>query len=257
MKNPVIALQLYTIRDFTAADLEGTLRKVKEMGFNAVELAGMYGLTAPELKALLDEIGLAAFSAHVPYADFERDMEGTIAAYKSLGCKFVAIPYLSKSNIPGPEGENWPHVREVMKKSAALCKEANMPLMYHNHAFEFEKLENGKYILDEIFSDVPGIAAELDSGWVTAAGECPVAYIKKYASRCPVVHLKDTIKVENGFEDRPVGSGSQDMEAIIKTAIECGVSGFVVELDKAVGVTSLEAAQASLEYLKTLGHANG
>jgi len=220
------------------------------MGYNAVELAGMYGLSPAVLKAMLDETGLEAFSAHIPFANFESDMQGTIAAYKTLGCQFAGIPYLNQTQLPGRE--NWANVHKILTKAATLCKEANMPLMYHNHAFEFEKLQNGDYILDEIFNTIPEIKAELDTGWVTAAGKCPVAYIQKYAGRCPVVHLKDTVKTDDGFEDRPVGKGSQDMKAIIKTATECGAVGFVVELDRAVGLTSLEAAQESLEYLKTI-----
>jgi len=248
MTNLTIALQLYTIRDFTTTDLPGTLQKVKDMGYNAVELAGMYGLPAEKLRAELDTAGLTAFSAHVPFAQFEQDMQGTIAAYKLLGCKYVGIPILNKTDLPGCE--TWPAVREVIANAAALCKEAGMPLMYHNHAFEFEKLPNGNYILDEIFDSVPQLQAELDTGWITAAGECPVAYINKYSGRLPIVHLKDTVKVRDTYEDRPVGQGSQDMASILQAAKTAGAVGVVVELDRAVGMTSLEAAKESLEYLK-------
>ena len=247
MTNLTIALQLYTIRDFTASDLPGTLQQVKAMGYNAVELAGMYGLSAEQLKAELDAAGLTAFSAHVPFTQFESDPKGTVDAYKMLGCKYVGIPILNKTDLPGCE--NWQYVQGVIATAAALCKEANMPLMYHNHAFEFEKLQNGKYILDEIFGTT-GMLAELDTGWITAAGQCPVAYINKYTGRLPIVHLKDTVKTGESYEDRPVGQGSQDMAAILQAAKDAGATGVVVELDRSVGMTSLEAARQSLEYLK-------
>ena len=252
MSKPTIALQLYTIRDFTAIDLQDTLLKVKEMGYSAVEMAGMYGLSTTELKTIFDNIGLTVFSAHVAYSEFEKDAKSTIATFKTLGCRHVSIPILQKTNLPS--GEAWDTTKELLSKIALLCKEANMPLMYHNHAFEFEKLENGEYILDELFNKIPEIAAQLDTGWITAADECPIKYIKKYTSRCPIVHLKDTIKVGDGYEDRPVGKGTQDMPAITKTAAEAGAVCFVVELDKAIGLTSLEAAKQSIEYLKTLGY---
>ena len=66
MINFPIALQLYSVRDDMAADFEGTLKKVKELGYDGVEFAGLYGKTAAEVKALCEEIGLTPISAHVP-----------------------------------------------------------------------------------------------------------------------------------------------------------------------------------------------
>jgi len=247
MTKLTVALQLYTIRDFANANLPDTLKKIKAMGYNAVELAGMYGLSAQELRKELDTAELVAFSAHVPFAQFEQDMHGAIAAYKLLGCKYIAIPMINKNQLPGCEG--WENTRNIIANAATLCMEADMPLMYHNHAFEFEMLPNGQYILDEIFDSVPKLQAELDTGWITAAGLCPVAYIEKYAGRLPVVHLKDTVKAGDTYEDRPVGQGSQDMTAILQAAKNANAVGVVVELDRAVGITSLEAAEKSLEFL--------
>jgi len=249
MSKPVIALQLYTIRDFTEKDLPGTLKKVKEIGFNAVELAGMYDKTAPELKAMLDEVGLTAVSAHVGIQAFQADMQGTIDAYKTLGCKYIGIPWLSKEDLPG--GENWAQMKESFKEVAAKCKAAGITLMYHNHAHEFDKLPCGTYINDALFNELPEVETEIDTGWVHAVDLCPAEYIRKYAGRCPVVHLKDTDK--NAKEDRPVGQGTQDMPAITKAAEESGAKVLIVELDNAVGITSLEAAKQGFDYLKSLG----
>jgi len=249
MSKPAIALQLYTIRDFTEKDLRGTLQKVKEIGYNNVELAGMYNLSAPELKTLLDEVGLNAISAHVGIQAFENDVQGTINDYKTLGCKFIGIPWLDAASLPG--GENWATTRALLVKILAAGKTAGIPIMYHNHAHEFEKLPSGEFILDALFADLPEMEAEIDSGWVHAVDLCPAAYIKQYAGRCPVVHLKDTDK--NAKEDRPVGQGTQDMPAITKAAVESGAKCFVAELDNAVGITSLEAAKQSFDYLKSLG----
>lgn len=250
MSKPIIALQLYTVRDFTEKDLRSTLLKIKEMGYRAVELAGLYGKQPLELKELLDEMGLNAISAHVPIQAFDADMEGTVKAYKTLGCKFVGIPVLGLNDLPG--GENWQNSKKTLAKLVVLCKDAGIKLMYHNHAFEFEKLPSGEYILDALFCELPELETEIDSGWVDAAGLCPAAYIKQYAGRCPVVHLKDTDRTAK--EDRPVGKGTQDMRAITKAAEESGTVVFVAELDDAVGMTSLEAAKQSLEFLKSLGY---
>ena len=66
-----IAVQVYSVRDDAAADFKGTLQKLKDMGYDGVELAGLYGMTAAEVRAALDEVGIPAISAHVPYAELE------------------------------------------------------------------------------------------------------------------------------------------------------------------------------------------
>jgi len=272
MTKPTVALQLYTVRDFTEKDLPGTLSKVKAMGYDAVELAGTYGLETAAFKQQLDTAGLKAPSAHVPFSAFAEDMEGTVAMYKALGCKVLSIPHLSLEDLPG--GPNFEKSKEVIQKAAALCKAQGLILAYHNHAFEFETLPCGAFVLDALFDKIPAdqLQAQIDTGWVTVAGLDPVPYINKYSGRCPTVHLKDVVQVDNAgktvellgsanklesgakYEDRPVGQGVQNMPAVTKAAVEAGAFILVVELDEAVGMTSLEAAKQSVEYLKSLGY---
>ena len=275
MSKPTVALQLYTVRDFAAKDLPGTLKQVKAMGYDTVELAGTYDLETADFKKLLDDNGLEAVSAHVGYQAFEADAAGTVAMYKALGCKIVSIPWLGLESLPG--GPDFDKTKALMTKIAALCKEQGMVLGYHNHAFELtETTPCGAFVLDALFDALPAdvLQAQLDTGWVTAAGQDSVAYIKKYAGRCPTVHLKDIVKsggdtakaavellgsdtgleLDAKYEDRPVGQGMQDMPAVTKAAIENGAWLMVVELDEAVGMTSLEAAKQSREYLKSLGY---
>ncbi|MCL1878960.1 MAG: sugar phosphate isomerase/epimerase [Defluviitaleaceae bacterium] len=251
MSKLFVALQLYTVRDFTETDVAGTLRKVKAMGYDYVELAGTYGMGFAEFKALLDEIGLNAISAHVQYDDLRANMEETIASYKSLGCKYVIIPMMQNDVLPG--GKNCS--KEFFVQFCYACIQEDVIPAYHNHAHEFERLSSGEFILDKLFADVPALFAEIDTGWVTAAGLCPEEYIKKYTGRCCVVHLKDNAKNADGkYEDRPVGKGSQNMAGIINAAVAAGAAGFVAELDRAVGLSSLDAAKESREYLKSLGY---
>lgn len=63
MKKLNIGLQLFTLRDETAADFRGTLRKVAELGYEGVEFAGYGDIPAEEMKALLDELGLKVLAA--------------------------------------------------------------------------------------------------------------------------------------------------------------------------------------------------
>ena len=70
-----IAIQLYSVRDDMAADFEGTLKKIKELGYDGVEFAGLHGKTAAEVKKICDEIGLVPISAHVPYGELVKGEE--------------------------------------------------------------------------------------------------------------------------------------------------------------------------------------
>jgi len=254
MSKPIVALQLYTVRDFATKDLSGTLSQIKAMGYDAVELAGTYGLETSDFKKHLDDAGLKAISAHVSIDAFEADISGTVAQYKALGCRLVSIPSLSMDALPG--GKSFDETKATMTKAATLCNQHGLMLGYHNHDYEFKTLPCGSFVLDALFdATTPDVLqAQIDTGWVLAAGQDPALYVKKYAGRCPSVHLKDIIKVGEKFEDRPIGKGSQDIPAVTKAAEEAGAFIMVVELDEAVGITSLEAAKQSREYLQTLGY---
>ena len=74
-----VALQLYTVRDRLAEDFAGTLRQVAEMGYTSVELAGTGGLSAGELKALLDSLGLRPVGPHTAIAQLAGELDELFA----------------------------------------------------------------------------------------------------------------------------------------------------------------------------------
>jgi sugar phosphate isomerase/epimerase len=268
-----VALQIYSVRDFAEKDLTGTLQKVKEMGYDSVELAGLYGHSVGSFRAALNEAGLTALSAHVPFFEMEADTAGTVLHYKQLGCRYMAIPWLSEDYCPG--GSKFDTTLRVINEVGRLCVENGMTLLYHNHDFEFKKLPDGTFALDYLYQQVPAniLQTELDTCWVKVAGQDPAAYVLKYAGRSPVVHLKDFYKEgapvrpyeligaddkaeapRGVFEFRPVGHGMQDFPLILKASEEAGASWVVVEQDMSVGRTSLEAAEMSREYLRSQGY---
>lgn len=266
-----IAIQIYSVRDDAAADLRGTLEKIKAMGYDGVEFAGLYGYKPADIKAMCKEIGLVPLSAHVPYYDMIADPVGVLKDYAEIGCQFVAIPYLTPECRPGTDG-----FAKVVENAAMLgkvAKDLGMTLLYHNHDFEFQKIGD-KYALEVLYDTVSEdlLKTELDTCWVRVGGEEPAAYVRKYTGRAPVVHLKDYaggksehmyeligIKSEEKksdekpFEFRPVGYGVQDMPAIIKASEDAGAGWLIVEQDQpSMGLTPLECAEKSIGYLKSL-----
>lgn len=264
-----IGLQLYSVRDALQEDFPGTLQKVKEMGYSAVEFAGLYENSPGDVKRMCQEIGLVPLSAHVPFVDLMKDPEAMVETYKEIGCSYIVIPYLTEEFRPGAG-----RFHEVVDGAAVIGKaaaEKGMVLQYHNHDFEFVKVD-GKYALDVLYAEVSPqyLQTQLDTCWVNVGGVNPVEYVKKYAGRIPTVHLKDfaggktanmyqLIGIEDDgekaeaakFEFRPLGKGVQDIPGIVKASIENGANWLIVEQDApSLGLTPLECAAVSVNYLK-------
>lgn len=272
MKTLPVGLQLYTIRTEMEKDVAATLKAVKAAGYDYVELAGLFGLSGKEFRALLDEIGLCAVCAHVPFVEMLQNPEATIDTYLEIGCKYLAVPYLGEGQRP--EDEGFDKVLADIDKFGALCHSKGLTLLYHNHDFEFVKMPDGTYGLDYMYASVSAdnLQTELDTCWVNVGGENPADYIRKYAGRCPVVHLKDFVgsksenmyeligiktekmeEAQNTFKFAPVGSGKQDFPAILKASVESGAEYVIVEQDQTYELPCLDAAKQSRDYLKTLG----
>lgn len=248
-----VALQLYSVREELEKDFFNTLSTVKDMGYDAVELAGLYEYTPQQIKEYLDKINLKAISAHIPLQDLTQDTMKVLSDYKTIGCEYVVIPYLTEDyRLPN---DKFYDVITHAKNIGKIANELGMTLLYHNHDFEFEKIDD-KYALDHIYENVDKslLQCEIDTCWVNIAGENPSEYLKKYENRTPIVHLKDFAYLDNGkkeFEFRPLGKGIQDFDSIIKTSISNGTKYFVIEQDNAsMNLTPMESAKLSISFLK-------
>ncbi|MEE0946654.1 MAG: sugar phosphate isomerase/epimerase [Acutalibacteraceae bacterium] len=268
-----VGIQLYSVRDAMEADFAGTLKKIKEMGYDAVEFAGLFDHSADEVKALCEEIGLIPISAHVGRGVIMADVEKVIGDYATIGCKYIAIPWASCDNdLVGSKG--YDSFLADLKVIAAECAKYGMKLLYHNHDFEFAKYE-GKNKLDILYADTTPdvLQTQIDTCWAKVGGEDPAKFVMKYAGRAPLVHLKDFVGsksanmyalIDGGvveekeeeivpFELRPVGYGIQDVLSIIKAAENAGAEMFIVEQDNwSLGRTSMESAKLSIDYIKNI-----
>ena len=252
-------------------DMKAAIEAVAALGYNGVEFAGLFGKSAAEVKEICAEAGVTPISAHVPFDQMMADPDGVLSTYAEIGCEFVVIPYLTEEYRPGNAKFN--DVMEGAKLLGAKAKALGMKLCYHNHDFEFVKLD-GEYALDILYREVSAdlLQTELDTCWVNVGGEDPAAYVRKYAGRAEIVHLKDFVggKTENmyaligideneekdaggKFEFRPVGHGVQNFPAILAAAEEAGARWVVVEQDSpSCGNTPMECAKMSIDYLKNL-----
>lgn len=277
MRKMKVALQLYSVRDAAAEDFWGTLEQVKDMGYDHVEFTSdFFGHSASSIRERLDALNLAAISSHVPIDDLVGDLERCLNDYGQLGCSYIAVPWLDEARRPGQSG--FDGVVKAVRTIGERCKNAGMTLLYHNHDFDFIKIGE-EYALDLLYGMVPSeyLQTEIDTCWVKVAGVDPASYVRKYAGRSPLVHLKDFVmsgppehgrlysligtdsgedvgdRKSNTFDFRPLGQGQQDMTAIVEAASDAGSLCVVVEQDRSSDRSSLEAARQSRTYLRRLG----
>ncbi len=269
-----VGVQLYSIRDSVEADMHAALKKVKELGYDGVEFAGLFGNKPADIRAWCEELGLNPISAHVPLDEMLADTRGTFAAYKEIGVRYVVVPYVTEERRPG--AAKFDETIEEIARIGKIASEMGLTLLYHNHDFEFKKVD-GEYGLDILYKKVPAayLQTELDTCWVNVGGENPADFVRKYTGRAPVVHLKDfhmsgklpthlyaligldddkTDDEPSTFEFRPCGSGMQDMPAILAASVDAGASWVIVEQDEpSMGLSRMECIAKSRENLRAMG----
>lgn len=274
MKKLHSGVQLYSVREELKADFEGTLKKVAEIGYEYVEFAGYYGdKTGEEIKALLDKYGLKSISVHQGADMFLQKGQEAVDFFKAYGVKYVSIPWYPIENYLTEEKRE--ETLKVFTQVAELLHKNDMVLQYHNHDFEFGKLDDGRYFLDWLYDSIPAhlLMPQLDVCWVRYASEDPVKYIKKYANRIKTIHFKDFFakqlgggpvyeligaartqkREDNGFEFRPLGKGIQDFDAMLEALEDTGVEYVIVEQDQCYATPPMEAITISREFLRTKG----
>jgi sugar phosphate isomerase/epimerase len=246
-----VGVQLYTVRDETAKDFIGTLKRVAAIGYAGVEFAGFGNLPATEIKAALDDLGLRAAGSHVGIELLRGDLPAVIDYHVTIGCPRVIIPWLPEQWRPG--GAGWTQLCAEIPVMGRACKAAGLEFCYHNHDFEFD-LVDGVPALDRLFAETDAalLKAELDLYWVTYAGRSPVEYITKYAGRLPNVHIKDMVlEPERTYAE--VGEGIIDWQPIFAAAKAAGVQWYVVEHDSPTKYASLESIAISFASFQQWG----
>lgn len=248
-----IAVQVYSVREEAERDFAGTMKKLGEMGYDGVELAGLYGKSAEEIRDSIKAAGLTAISAHVSYDELAGDLEKTLQDYETIGCRYIVIPWLGEDRRFGAA-----LYEETIKGIPVIsegCKKHGMTLLYHNHDFEFAKTPDGTYALDQLYAEVSAdvLGAEPDTCWIKVGGPDPSEWLKKYSGRCPLVHVKDFRRKADGVDLLALGEGEQDFPTLVKTAKECGAQWLVIEQDDHPYGTPMGDMKKSLNYLKELG----
>jgi sugar phosphate isomerase/epimerase len=199
MKREKIAAQLYTLRDHlkSPAQIVKTLRQVRKIGYQAVQLAGLCQIDSSELARILDGEGLVCCATHENSATILEHPEAIAEKLHLLGCTYVAYPYPS-------EIDTWTlrtlrSLTRRLESAGKVLLESGKVLTYHNHEVEFYRIK-GRTILEQIYDSTHPelLQGEIDTHWVQAGGGCPVAWCRRLSGRLPLVHLQDYAVASDG-----------------------------------------------------------
>ncbi len=242
-----IGLQLYTVRDVMQRDFEGTLARVAQIGYTEVEFAGYFNHAPAEVRALLDRHGLTAPAVHT--GSIERDAWKTaLAAANVIGHKYIVVPWIPQERRMTLDG--YKRVAEEFNRAAQAARDAGVQFAYHNHDFEFQRME-GRIPFDVLLesTDPKLVQYEIDLYWITKGGQDPLEYFARWPGRVPLVHVKDSMgPPEHKMVD--VGAGKIDWKRIFAKRDQAGIKHFFVEHDQPP--QPFEDIALSYRYLKGL-----
>lgn len=270
-------IQLYSLKEETAKDFPGSLKRLSEIGYTGVEFAGgaYGGFSAAELKKKLAELGLDGLSTHI----MSDQVASQLDYVSELGLKFIIDPMAMLSNY-----EEALSFAEKLNQTGKLCKERSIVFGYHNHRHEFLEGKDG-YLLETLLknTDPDWVSFQLDVGWAACAGADVPAFLKKYPGRFKLIHVKECSKVagpekmidfrkfpadENGRPKIPpevmasffetlkwnvaCGKGIIDWPAVKNAALAQGAEGFIIEREFNYANDIFKCLEEDCEFLKSL-----
>jgi len=249
-----IALQLYSLRDDIGKDYAGTIKKVAEIGYTAIEAANyndgkFYGKTPEEFRADIENVGMKVLSSHTGKGLSEKELKSKdfteamkwwdecIKAHKAAGMSYIVTPSMEVPKTLNDLQTYCEYYNEIGRR----CKENGMAYGYHNHAFEYQKIED-KVMYDYMLENTNPeyVFFQMDVYWTVMAQKSPVDYFNKYKNRFALLHIKDHKELGQ--------SGMVGFDAIFKNTDAAGTKHLIVEVED-YNYTPTESVRKSLEYL--------
>jgi len=224
-----IGIQLYTVRDQMKADFEGTLARVAQIGYKEVEFAGYFDRSPADVRAILERNGLSAPATHL-MSDNPDGWKKAVDLAKAVGHDYLVAPWIPEEKRTNLDG--WKRVAEEFNRVGQVAKDAGIQFAYHNHDFEFPKME-GQVPYDLLLqsTDPKLVQLEIDLYWITRGGQDPLVYFARWPGRIPLVHVKDSM---GGPEHKmvDVGQGTIEWKRIFAKRAQAGIQHFFVEHDQ-------------------------
>lgn len=264
-----LAVQLWTFRYDLENDVPGTLKKIKDLGFDYVEGFDAPYITAEpdSFKAELDVAGLKMFALHWnTLDDWRKDPSVILETAKKMGAQYTGIAWLKNTKEDTVTLEVVNEAADILMNTCKQAKEEGLQLYYHIHGYELQPLDDGKTFFDSFVNriDCSCVRLEMDVFWVTYAGQDPVQFMSAYEDGVELLHIKNMADhVQTGVftgadfmppdmpADHwvPLGKGKIDFKSVFQKGHEMGVKWYIIEMDKFDGDV-YAAVDSSLAYIK-------
>jgi sugar phosphate isomerase/epimerase len=253
-----ISIQMWSLRDMFAADPEGTLRALAAIGYVQIELAGIPpGQTASSLRAILDDVGIRAYSGHDGWDVNNFDEDGYRAQLEravTLGQAQTGFPW-----FPGPYTEDFfKVVAEQLNRAATIAKrEFGLRFFYHNHDFEFtNRRADGRPVYTVLLEETDPrlVTFQMDLMWINFGGGPWRQLLTAMPDRFTSFHVKDQSPEASPtcncdlFADP--GQGVAPLEEMLATAGKPGSRRYHIERDSQMH--PLTTARIGFEFLRNL-----
>jgi sugar phosphate isomerase/epimerase len=264
-----IGLEMYTVRDLTPKDYEGTLAKVAAIGYKEIEpaSANYAGMEPKQFRAMLDRYGVTMPSTHIGATagpNLEKELEG----FQIMGLKYTEVRGGTRGAAPASPQEATKRTAQQLNEHGKITRKFGMKMLYHNHAQEFQPFEGSTQRPYDILlaeTDPSLVAMQLDIGWASVAGQNVLEMFKKNPGRFELWHVKDARGIKSldpKLDQRarmrnvmlvPIGQGEIDYKPIFAQAELAGMKHFCIEQDNAAAWgDSVAAARVSFEALSKI-----
>jgi len=258
MKLNQVAAQLYTLRDHlkTAPDIVSGLKKVRAIGYTAVQISGVGPIADDELVRICRGEGLTICATHEPGKTICEEPQQVVDHLARLGCIYTAYPY---PHVPIETIAQVEALAKQLDHAGEVLRKAGQVLTYHNHALEFRKVA-GRTVLDWLYdlTAPANLQGEPDTYWVQTGGGDPVWWCQRLSGRLPLLHMKDyAFGIDpKAPQDKPraaimaeVGTGCLDWKRICAAAAASGCQWYIVEQDVCPG-DPFDSLKISFEWIR-------
>lgn len=248
-----VGVQTYVVRDMIGKDFKGTLRKLAAMGYKSIEMCSPPGyvssgfgsltkLKASEMREIIHSAGLRCESSHYSFGELRDKLDERITYAKELGLtQMIASGFWLKKDA---SLSDWLKAAEELNKMGERTKKEGIQLGFHNHHFEFTKID-GTLVYDALMDKLdPELIKMQFQVAVISAGFKAVTYFQKYPGRFISLHLADWSETEK--KSVPIGQGIVDWKELFTAAKAAGVKNYFVEM----GPDLLEPSSVYLNNLK-------
>ena len=249
-KSAPYGLILYTVREDMRQDPMGTLEKVASIGYEVLEAAGygdrkFYGMKPAKFKEAVESFGMKLLSSHNGVTEDNVNEIAEDAA--EAGLKYVVKPSMTHDSL-----DDFKRGAEMFNKFGEIFNQSDIRFGYHNHSFEFEKMDDVipyDILLQE--TDPTLVTMELDLYWITKGGHDPWEYFEKFPGRFELWHVKDMKETGKQYETE-IGNGIIDFKKIFFMKKLAGLKNYFVEQDTCRDFSTFESVQISLDYIKKM-----